>query len=137
MGLGAFALLAVLSMGEGEEDWPQWRGLHRNGVWNERGLLEQFPPEGLKVRWRAPVGIGYSSPVIALGRVFVTDVELVSVEKRLARERVHCLDAATGRSIWTHGVDVAYPEWAFPPQSKQGPAPTPVVDGGKLYTVGG
>ncbi len=134
--IAALTLLALFSPA-GEDDWPQWRGPGRDGVWNERGILETFPAGGLKIRWRAPVGPGYSSPVIAQGRVFITDVELVSVEKLLARERIHCLDAATGRPVWTHAVDVAYPDWAFPPKGKQGPAPTPIVDGGKLYTIGG
>jgi hypothetical protein len=51
------------------EDWPQWRGLNRDGVWNETGIMESFPPGGLKVRWRVPVGRGWSSPVVAQGRV--------------------------------------------------------------------
>ena len=58
------------------DDWPQWRGPNRDGVWNETGILEKFPAGGLKVRWHAPVGIGFSSPVVAGGRVFVTDSEL-------------------------------------------------------------
>ena len=44
------------------EDWPQWRGPHRDGVCGETGILESFPAEGLKVRWRVPVGWGFSSP---------------------------------------------------------------------------
>jgi hypothetical protein len=35
------------------EDWPQWRGPHRDGVWRETGILEALPPDGLKVRWRS------------------------------------------------------------------------------------
>jgi hypothetical protein len=31
-------------------DWPQWRGLNRDGVWNEIGILQTFPAEGLNVR---------------------------------------------------------------------------------------
>src|SRR5262245_49117077 len=58
------------------EDWPQWRGVNRDGVWHESGILETFPVEGPKIRWRVPVGLGWSSPVVSQGRVFVTDVEL-------------------------------------------------------------
>src|SRR5262245_14946076 len=47
------------------DDWPQWRGLNRDSVWNETGLRETFPSAGLKARWHSPVGFGYSSPVVA------------------------------------------------------------------------
>jgi len=31
------------------------RGAGRRGVWNETGILDRFPADGLKVLWRAPV----------------------------------------------------------------------------------
>lgn len=62
--------------------------------WNPR----TFPPEGLKVLWRVPVGIGFSSPIVAGGRVYVTDSVLAKPE---ARERVHAFDATTGEHRWT------------------------------------
>lgn len=36
-------------------DWPQWRGPNRDNVWNETGILQTFPAEGLKICWRVPV----------------------------------------------------------------------------------
>jgi hypothetical protein len=41
--------------------------------WSATGLLESFPSNGLKIVWRAPVGIGFSSPVVVQGKVYVTD----------------------------------------------------------------
>jgi len=55
------------------DDWPQWRGPDRDAIWHEAGLLQSFPPGGLKILWRAPVGAGFSSPCVAQGRVYVTD----------------------------------------------------------------
>ena len=107
------------------EDWPQWRGPNRDGVWSERGILETFPPNGLKVSWRAPVGVGFSSPVVAGGRVFVTDSELA---KPKARERVHAFDAMTGQHLWSRAYDVNYPDGAFDERSLRGPIATPVVE---------
>src|SRR5437016_187326 len=78
------------------EDWPQWRGLNRDGVCGETGLLQSFPAGGLKVRWRAPVGWGWSSPVVARGRVYLADSEVV---KPRARERLHCFDETTGKPL--------------------------------------
>src|ERR1035437_1038110 len=48
-------------------DWPQFRGPHRDGTWDETGILESFPRKGLKICWRHPVGGGFSSPVVAEG----------------------------------------------------------------------
>jgi outer membrane protein assembly factor BamB len=71
--IGLATLLALSSSVTAEvqtEDWPQWRGPNRDGVWNETGILQTFPAEGLKIRWRAPVGPGWSSPVVIRGRVY-------------------------------------------------------------------
>ncbi|MHB0960517.1 MAG: PQQ-binding-like beta-propeller repeat protein [Pirellulaceae bacterium] len=96
--------------------------------------MESFPAEGLKIRWRASVGAGWSSPVIAQGRVFVTDSQII---RPTPRERVHCFEEATGKSLWTYSYDVTYPDWAFVAGGETGPSATPIVDSGKVYTVGG
>lgn len=125
--LGAFAAMAL------GEDWPQWRGPNRDGVWNETGLEKKFPADGLKIRWRAAVGFGWSSPVVAQGRVFLADAQLA---KPNAKERVLCFDEATGKVLWTLAYDVIYPEWAFVPGQGNGPTATPVVEAGRVFTVG-
>ena len=98
------ALLSTWAVTVHADDWPQWRGPNRDGVWSETGIFEMFPPDGLKVLWRAPVGIGFSSPVVAGGRVFVTDSELA---KPKARERVHAFDAVTGEQQLCRRLDLA------------------------------
>src|SRR5262245_48117757 len=98
--LVAVALAPLLSLATlHADDWPQWRGLNRDGVCGETGLLQSFPAGGLKVRWRAPIGWGFSSPVVARGRVYLADSELM---KPRARERLHCLDETTGKPLWSH-----------------------------------
>ena len=47
------------------DDWPQWLGPDRASEWREKGIVEAFPDEGLKVKWRTPVGLGYSGPAVA------------------------------------------------------------------------
>jgi outer membrane protein assembly factor BamB len=103
-------------------------------VWRETGILESFPAEGLNVLWRAEVGWGYSSPVVAQGRVFLTDARLTD---QSATERVLCFDASTGKSLWTYGYEPGYPEWVFSDEGHRGPTPTPIVQDGKLYVLGG
>ena len=123
----------LLSAALRAEDWPQWRGPNRDGVSGEIGLLERFPAEGLKVRWRVPVGWGFASPVVAHGRVYLADSVVV---KPKAKERLHCLDETTGKALWTHVYDVAYEDWTFDPAQEIGPVATPIVQNGRVYTVG-
>jgi len=115
------------------EDWPQWRGPNRDGVCGEAGLLESFPTGGLKVRWRVQAGWGFSSPVVAQGRVFLADSEVV---KPNAKECIRCFDETTGQALWTHRYDVAYEDWAFDPTQEIGPVATPIVESGKVYALG-
>ena len=129
----AVALWLVPSAALRAEDWPQWRGPNRDGVCGETGLLQTFPTEGLKVRWRVPVGWGFASPVVAEGRVYLADSELI---KPKATERLLCLDEKTGETMWTHSYRVAYEDWAFDPTQEIGPVATPIVQDGKVYTLG-
>src|SRR5262249_26774032 len=115
------------------DDWPQWRGPRRDGVYLETGLLESFPAGGLQVRWRAPAGRGFSRPVVARGRVYLADSVVV---KPQAKERVRCFDETTGKVLWAHDYEVAYEDWAFDPKQEIGPVATPIVQDGKVYTVG-
>jgi outer membrane protein assembly factor BamB len=96
-------------------------------------VLESFPATGIDIRWRKAVGPGWSSPVIAEGRVFVLDLH---VQSRPVQERVHCFDAANGKTLWTYAYDVAYPDWALVPGQETLPTPTPCVNAGKLYVLG-
>ena len=114
-------------------DWPQFRGPTRDGKWDESGILDTFPPQGLKIRWRHPVGGGFSSPVVSRGRVFVFDVELT---KPTSRERLHCFDEKTGKVLWVFVYEEHYGEWTFVPERGAGPTATPIVEGERIYTVG-
>ena len=114
-------------------DWPQWRGPNRDGVWTETGILQIFPAEGLKVRWRAAVGPGWSSPVVAQGRVYLTDMRL---EKPRAWERIQCFKESSGKPLWSRESELVYPDWAFIPEHGGGPAATPIVEAGEVYWFG-
>lgn len=115
------------------EDWPQFRGVNRDGAWHEGGLLDSFPRSGPSIRWRKSVGYSWASPVIAQGRVFVADAVL---KNPYAKERLHCFDEATGKSLWTFAYDVTYPEPAFVPGQGNGPSATPIVEGNRIWMLG-
>ncbi|MCB1096630.1 MAG: PQQ-binding-like beta-propeller repeat protein [Verrucomicrobiae bacterium] len=127
------ALAVLPSHSVKAEDWPQWRGPGRDGVFHESGIDEALSAKGLEIRWRVPVGWGFASPVVAQGRVFLADSE---VSKPSAKERLHCLEESTGRTLWTHAYDVVYEDWAYDPTQEIGPVATPIVEEGKVYTVG-
>ncbi|TFH19360.1 MAG: dehydrogenase, partial [Myxococcales bacterium] len=97
-------VLALVATTAHADDWPQWRGPTRDGVWRETGLRETLPEGRIDLRWRAPIGSGYSGPTVANGRVYVTD----RVTEPAEIERVHCFDARTGAVVWTHAYDCVY-----------------------------
>jgi outer membrane protein assembly factor BamB len=137
----ALVLHTVLIPASRADDWPQWLGPQRDGVWRETGILERFPSGGPKVRWRIPLGGGYAGPAIAGGRVYVTDKKLVGGAQdpdnpfqrsnAPCKERVLCLDEASGKELWKHEYDCKY-TISYP----CGPRATPVVHDGKVYTLG-
>src|SRR3974377_2135850 len=54
------------------DDWPQWRGVHRDGISKETGLLKAWPKDGPKLAWKnAEVDGGYSTPSIVGDRVYL------------------------------------------------------------------
>src|SRR5262245_4931874 len=86
------------------DDWPQWLGPKRDGVWRETGIVKKLPKDGLPVVWRKPVAEGYAGPAVADGKVFVIDWRKAADAKNPASafnnntmmagtERVHCFDA--------------------------------------------
>ncbi len=122
------------------DDWPQWLGPERNGVWRETGIVDTFPAEGPEVSWRVPAGHGYSSPTIANGKVYLTDYVIEEGEifnnpgargPLKGKERVRCFDAETGKELWSHDYDQPY-NISYP----GGPRSTPTVADGKVYALG-
>ena len=132
MGTSGLLLAALVSLATAvsAEDWPEWRGAGRQGMWAETGIIERIPISGLKVRWRVPVGLGYSGPAIARGRVFLLDHERTTGSR--VSERVVCLDERTGKILWTRNWAADYRGLDYP----NGPRATPTVDDDRVYVLG-
>ncbi len=123
------------------DDWPQWLGPQRDSVWRETGILEKFPAEGAKIRWRTPIGSGYAGPAVADGRVYVLDRKLAEDTKNPSNpfdrakipgvERILCLDEKDGHILWKKEYDAPYTV-----SYAAGPRTTPAISGGKVYTLG-
>ncbi len=132
--LAALALgaLCLAQMDLAAEDWPEWRGAGRTGVWRETGIVEKFPAQGLAFRWRVPIRGGYSGPAVAGGRVLVSDFS--PTDFPAGTERALCLDEKTGKVLWEQ-------QWAadyrpLMPAYAIGPRATPTVDGDRVYFLG-
>lgn len=122
------------------DDWPQWMGPGRQSVWKEEGIVDRFPEDGLKPKWKAPVGLGYSGPAVADGKVFVLDYQKSAGDvanspsgriELKGKERVMCFDAATGKELWKYEYERPY-KLSYP----SGPRCTPTVADGKVYALG-
>jgi outer membrane protein assembly factor BamB len=140
MRFGAVAILAACLFSTRADDWPQWRGPKRDGIWRETGVVEKLP-ESFSYKWRLPIGGGYSGPAVANGKVYVMDRQLAkdasNPQNAFSRgeipgtERVLCLNAADGKQLWAHEYNSAYTV-----SYAAGPRVTPAVDDGKVYSVG-
>ena len=106
------------------KSWPQFMGAQQNGISNETGWLTTWPAGGPKVAWQTNVGVGFSAPSIANGRLYV-------MGGKDNKDTVWCFDAASGKEIWKYSYDCKEPKH----DQNTGPRVTPTVDGNRVYTV--
>jgi outer membrane protein assembly factor BamB len=129
----AFVFVCALIVGCGgfAADWPQFRGPTAQGLYDGTPLPTEWG-KSQNIAWRKPVaGLGWSSPVIAGGRVYLTTAVPDGHNQSL---RAICLDAAKGSVIWDKQVFHQDGRTAPPIQAKNSHAsPTPLVRDGKLY----
>lgn len=118
-----FSLAAAHSVCAG--DWPQILGPQRNGIavdekvaaWKTKGPREVFTQ---------PVGSGFAGVAVAKGK-------LILFHRQGDRELVDCLDAKTGKSVWTANFPTG-----FRPQivDDDGPRCVPVIAGDAVVVYG-
>jgi outer membrane protein assembly factor BamB len=144
--MGPYRFLSIIALLSGSvlsihaDDWPQYLGPKRDGVWRESGIVDKLPKEP-NYLWRKPIGQGYAGPAVADGKVFVTDLVLNKEAKMPksgfgtsqipGKERVLCLDEKTGETLWKQEYECTY-RVSYP----GGPRCTPTVDGDRVYTLG-
>ncbi|WP_145415746.1 PQQ-binding-like beta-propeller repeat protein [Planctomycetes bacterium K23_9] len=137
-----FALLPltiVLSTASAD-NWSGWLGSQRDGVYREKGIVDEIPDEGLKIKWRKAIDGGYAGPAVADGRVFVFDYVTKSGKAfndpgqratLQGEERLTAFDVETGEQLWQFSYDRAY-SISYP----AGPRCTPTIDGQHVYILG-
>lgn len=105
-------------------DWPQFRGPLRNGQSPETGLLQQWPDTGPTPLWTLTgMGEGFSSAVVADGKVYVTG--MLGDDKQ---GYLHAADLA-GNRLWSTPYG---PEWE---KTYPGTRYSPTIEGGNAYLL--
>ena len=106
--------------------WPQHRGLGRDNISTEKGLLDQWPEGGPKLAWQQKgLGEGYSAVSIAHGKLY-------TMGNQGDDEMLLALDVATGKPLWgTKTGGRAYREG-----QGNGPRGTPTIDDDRVYALG-
>lgn len=123
----ALGLVSLLSCGSiTAADWPQFLGPTANGVSTETGLIDRIPTNGPPQVWKRDIGTGYSAPSVRGGK-------LVLFHRLKDQEIVECLDAATGKPLWSHQDPTRYQD---PYGYNNGPRCTPLLTPEYCYTFG-
>ena len=114
------------------DDWPQFRGPTGQGISTATHVpLEWSSTKNVKWKTEIP-GLGWSSPVLSKGRIYLTTA--VSRESEPASLRALAVNVANGEIVW----DVEVFRWNTPTKgalhSKNSLAsPTPIVQGERVY----
>ena len=121
---GVLAMSASCALAQ---DWPQWRGVNRDGKATGFTAPKEWPKE-LTQKWKVTVGLGDASPAVVGNKVYVFVREGTD-------EFIRCLDAASGKELWSEKYDAT--QVSGPAASvHSGPRSSPTVAEGKVVTLG-
>ncbi len=130
--IGAIAVLvglsATLTGQTAPQDYPQWRGQHRDGS-ASAFIAPNTWPDTLTRRWKVKVGEGYATPLVVGDTVY-------AFARRDGDEVMAALDAASGRERWHTSYAAPYMPGSPAAAHGAGPKATPAFYDGKLFTLG-
>ena len=107
-------------------DWPQFLGPTRNGIYSGPPLADTWAAGGPRVVWKRDVGAGFSGPVVAHGR-------LILFHRVGDREVVESMAPDTGITQWKFDYPTSYrDDFGF----DEGPRAVPVIAHGIVYAFG-
>ena len=121
-------LMPVMSAQTPSADWPQWRGPGRDGAIASFTPPNAWPDQ-LTRRWKVDVGLGYATPVLVGGRLYM-------YSRKDDNEVLAAFDAATGRPMWQTPYPAPFTVSPAAARHEKGPKSTPAFAGGRLYTLG-
>jgi outer membrane protein assembly factor BamB len=110
------------------QDWPDWRGVNRDGIWTETGIVKKFDSGKITQKWSVPVGSGYSGPTVSKGKVYLADL----IKNPSQTEGVLCFDEKSGKKIWEFRYPCEYTGVGYP----AGPRASVVINNGRAYSLG-
>jgi len=120
-------LIITCSQSVSAQDWPQFRGINRDGKVIGFKAPQTWPKE-LTQEWKVKVGFGDATPLLVSGKIFLS-------ARQDSNEVVLCLDASTGKELWKNAY--AAPVVTGPSASQHpGPRSTPAFANGKVVTFG-
>ncbi|HEY7497272.1 MAG TPA: PQQ-binding-like beta-propeller repeat protein [Vicinamibacterales bacterium] len=110
------------------QSWPEFRGPGGQGHSSDADVPLEWS-ESKNVAWKVPVpGAGWSSPVIANGRVWLT----TALAGRETSLRALAFDMASGKELVNVEVFRTRPTNPINPKNTRA-SPTPVADGDRVY----
>jgi outer membrane protein assembly factor BamB len=119
-------VLAVSASCTLAQDWPQWRGANRDGKATGFTAPKEWPKE-LTRKWKVSVGLGDASPAVVGDKLYV-------FARQGSDELIRCLDAASGKELWSEKYEATQVSGPAAPHS--GPRSSPAVADGKVVTLG-
>ncbi len=122
-------LFTLAGLSATAENWTEFRGANGQGT----SAAKQLPVEWSttkNVAWKQAIpGEGWSSPVVVDGRVYLTAAVHPDANKQSLRAL--CLDARTGKTIWS--TEVFSKEISKGHKKNSQASPTPLIEGKNLY----
>ncbi|MBX3438230.1 MAG: PQQ-binding-like beta-propeller repeat protein, partial [Planctomycetaceae bacterium] len=100
-------LLATVVCGEAS-DWPQWRGLQRDGVAADEEIRSDWAARPPQLLWMVDgMGDGYASVAIADGVLYTTG-------NGPQGQQAVAVDAASGEIVWAKSLTEESPKHSYP-----------------------
>jgi len=124
--LKSVVFLLALAAAASADDWPQFLGPERNGVYSGPAIGIDWPQGAPPKLWEKRVGEGFAGPAVVGERVLL-------FHRLDNREVLEALDTSTGASRWQYGYETRYrDDFGF----DEGPRSVPVVADSVVYTFG-
>lgn len=125
--------LAIAPLGAAEPElaiWPQWRGPQRDGFVTGESWPAELSDDHLRQVWRVELQPGYSGPIVAADRVFVTET------RNRKSEYVQALRRENGDLLWDAHWEGSLSVPFFAKSNGDWIRATPAYDGESLYVAG-
>ena len=120
-----FLTVCLVSFSVYGQDWPALRGANGLGSANPSSHLASDSEVKLETRWKKKIGSGYSSVVVANGRV-------VTMYTDGTNDLLASFSASNGDTVWTLPIG---PMFKGENGSFDGPLSTPAIKDGKIYAI--